>query len=397
MPDNFDALIIGGGPSGASTALLLARAGWSVVLLERSTFPRGKVCGEYLSATNWPLLERLGVGGAFRDRAGPEVRRVGLFAGTTVVTTGLPRPKGQAELWGRGLSRECLDTLLLERAAAAGATVWQPCSAVGLVEEGPGYRCAVRWEGRAARSEVRAGVVVAAHGSWQPGALPTQPARRPPLPGDLFGFKAHFRDSELPADLMPLLVFPGGYGGMAHCEGGRVSLSCCVRRDHLARLRTGSAEAAGEAVLGHILESCLGVRRALAGARREGPWRASGPIRPGLRPAARGGVFAVGNAAGEAHPAIAEGISMAIQSAFLLARELTAWGRRGPREALPEVGRRYGDAWHRAFATRIRLSAAVAHWGMRPTVHGPTLPLLRCFPALLSVCARLAGKATLLA
>jgi 2-polyprenyl-6-methoxyphenol hydroxylase-like FAD-dependent oxidoreductase len=181
---------------------------------------------------------------------------------------------------------------------------------------------------------------------------------------------------------------------MAHCEGGRVSLSCCVRRDWLARLRAGSDESAGEAVLGHILESCLGVRRALAGARRDGPWRASGPIRPGLRPLARGGLFAVGNAAGEAHPAIAEGISMAIQSSFLLARELIAWGRRGQWASLDMVGRCYGAAWHQAFARRIHMSAAVAHWGMRPTVHGPTLPLVRWFPALLSVGARLAGKAT---
>jgi flavin-dependent dehydrogenase len=397
MTETFDALVIGGGPSGATAAMLLAQAGWSVVLLERSAFPRGKVCGEYLSATNWPLLERLGIGSAFRERAGPQVRRVGLFAGTTVVTAALPRPKGQADAWGRGLSRECLDSLLLERAAAAGATVWQPCSAIRLVEIDQDYCCEVRWEGRPGHSQVRAGVVIAAHGSWHPGALPTQPPRRPPRPADLFGFKAHFLQSELPADLMPLLIFPGGYGGMAHCDGGRVSLSCCVRRDCLARLRAASKKEAGEAVLEHILDSCLGVRRALAGARRDGPWRGSGPIRPGLRPTARGGLFAVGNAAGEAHPAIAEGISMAIQSSFLLAGQLIAWGRRGPRASLALLGRRYSSAWRRAFATRIRMSAAVAHWGMRPSVHGPTLPLVRCFPALLSLGARLAGKATVVA
>ena len=54
--DTYDAIVIGGGPGGATAALLLAQAGWSVGLLERKVFPRRKVCGEYLSATNWPLL-----------------------------------------------------------------------------------------------------------------------------------------------------------------------------------------------------------------------------------------------------------------------------------------------------------------------------------------------------
>ena len=52
--EDFDAVVIGGGPGGATTAMLLARAGWSVAVIERQRFPRRKVCGEYLSGANWP-------------------------------------------------------------------------------------------------------------------------------------------------------------------------------------------------------------------------------------------------------------------------------------------------------------------------------------------------------
>ena len=243
--------------------------------------------------------------------------------------------------------------------------------------------------------ELRARVIVAAHGSWEAGPLPTQPAREAPRPSDLFGFKAHFHNSELPAGLMPLLSFPGGYGGMVHCDGGRVSLSCCVRRDRLNELRKCSVIDAAPMVLEHIRASCLGVRRALAHAELAEGWLSTGPIRPGIRVHANGGVFLVGNSAGEAHPVVAEGISMAMQAAWLLAEHLSRWRREGQTAAaLPAIGANYADAWRRSFAPRLRASSLIAHWAMHPRAVESALPLLWIFPKLLTWGARLSGKAT---
>lgn len=90
MNTRFDAIIIGAGPAGTAAAIGLALQGRSVAIIERTEFPRRKVCGEFTSAINLDLLDRLGVGDEFRRQAGPEVRRVALFAAGAAVQAPLP-------------------------------------------------------------------------------------------------------------------------------------------------------------------------------------------------------------------------------------------------------------------------------------------------------------------
>ena len=394
MAENYDALLIGGGPAGATAALTLARAGWNVAVVEKANFPRRKVCGEYLSPTNLALFRQLGIADDFLERAGPPVRQVGLFAHETILIAPMPRQRRTPEDWGRALGRETLDTLLLQRAAEAGARVWQPWSAVKLAVQGGAVVCEIASRETRETKTLCARVVIGAHGSWDSGPLPTQPAR-PALRGsDLLGFKARFHDCRLPDGLMPLLVFPGGYGGMVHTSEGRASLSCCVRRDRLEQCRRMTpGNSAAETVLAHVRKSCRGVREALATARLEGPWLAAGPIRPGIRSRFSAGIFCIGNAAGEAHPIIAEGISMAIQSAWLLCERLAASRRESLTHAeLAEVGREYALAWRHCFAPRIRAAAFFAQLAMSPAAVTLLLPLLRLFPGALTVSAYWSGK-----
>jgi flavin-dependent dehydrogenase len=395
---NFDALIIGGGPGGATSAILLAEAGWSVAVVEMASFPRGKVCGEFISATNMPLLRRLGVGDSFAELAGPEVRKVGLFAGDHMITADMPRTRQGDSIghgFGRALGRDNLDTLLLQRAAACGAHVWQPWSAVALVTNGEGYLCNIVSRESGESIELHARIVIAAHGSWAPGPLPSQVSRPASRPSDLFGFKAHFLQSRLPVGLMPLLAFPGGYGGMVHSDSGRVSLSCCVRRDQLEKVRREAGDVkAGKAVLTHITEYCRGAREALEGATLDGDWFSAGPIRPGIRSRAFENIFLVGNAAGEAHPVVAEGIGMAMQSASLLCERLTAQPVAALSGKLVDVmSADYAAAWRRSLASRIQVASLIAHWAMRPIAVASVMPLLRLFPGVLTAGARLSGKA----
>src|SRR6478735_9817102 len=90
MTTRFDVAIVGAGPAGAAAAILLARAGWSVALIERQAFPRRKVCGECIAASNLALLDALGIGAEVERLGGAELRRVALMRGAASVIAPLP-------------------------------------------------------------------------------------------------------------------------------------------------------------------------------------------------------------------------------------------------------------------------------------------------------------------
>src|SRR4029077_11373113 len=122
-----------------------------------------------------------------------------------------------------------------------------------------GYRCTIRNRETRQISDITARIVILAHGSWDVGGLPTQRERPAAGPGDLLAFKAHFVAGSLPIGLMPLLAFPGGYGGMVHGARGRFSVSYCIRRDRLATIRRDHPGFdAGESVQAYLQDSMRG-------------------------------------------------------------------------------------------------------------------------------------------
>jgi 2-polyprenyl-6-methoxyphenol hydroxylase-like FAD-dependent oxidoreductase len=396
MRTAFDAVIVGAGPAGSAAAILLARAGWSVALVEKQRFPRRKVCGECVAASNLALLDALGIGAAFAACAGPPLRQVALMRGESSVVADLPPAPDERHPWGRALGRETLDTLLLEQAQSAGALVLQPWAVRAIDSSSDVALCTVHAVDSEATMTLCSPVVIAAHGSWE--ALPSARDGRRAVrsASDLFAFKANFRDASLREGLLPVLSFDGGYGGMVVADDGLATVACCVRRDRLEATRRGAlGEDAGDAVEALLKRACAGVRTTLQGASRAGSWIAAGPLDPGVRIRADETFFRIGNAAGEAHPIIGEGLSMALQSAFLLCAQLLATSPRALTEGAAwrrEVGRRYAAHWRRAFAPRLLLAAMFAHAAMRPLPGAALVTFARLWPGLLTHGARWGGK-----
>lgn len=224
MPERV--LVIGGGLSGAAAAISAQRQGAAVTVVEKSRFPRHKVCGEFLSPQVVEILDRLGVRGEF-DACRPEpMRRVLLnFAGREKRFT-LPEP-------AYGLSRYALDHLLLSHARQLGVEVVTEKPAVPFPRIIHGY-------GRTLSA---------------------------PKGHRLFGFKAHF--SGPVNDAVELYFFGEGYVGVNPVEGG-VTNVCGLAPESVMRAHGFDTDS--------LVASIPALRDRLAPLTRQMDWLHVGPV-----------------------------------------------------------------------------------------------------------------------
>ncbi|RYY89835.1 MAG: FAD-binding protein [Chitinophagaceae bacterium] len=225
LRQRYDAALIGGGLAGLSAAILLAKAGHSVVLFEKGTYPAHKVCGEYVSFESWSFLQHLGL--PLQDMALPQIDRFRLTA-----------PDGRAfdtrlPLGGFGISRFKLDAALADCARASGVTVVEEAKVEAVSGIAP-FRLTVEIRGGGAH------VVEASTccGSWgKRSNLDRQWKRRFLLQKDrrlnnFIGVKYQL-ESSWSDNCIGLHNFPGGYCGISQVEEGRTSLCYLVRAEAL--------------------------------------------------------------------------------------------------------------------------------------------------------------------
>ena len=140
-----DVAIVGGGPAGSTLAALLARRGYSVALADRDTFPRDKLCGEFLSYDALPILEAFGIDLS----AAPTIDRCRVVGRRRTYEFDFPHP-------ARGISRMLLDSLLFRHAVASGAQPYETCTVSHVAAD----RMVTD------RGDIAARVVVGAWGRW---------------------------------------------------------------------------------------------------------------------------------------------------------------------------------------------------------------------------------------
>lgn len=359
----FDAVVIGGGLAGASTACQLARQGAQVLLVEKRRYPEHKLCGEFLSVEVEGAFERLGVLATVRGAGAVPVRRVRVTtAGGAAFEAALPGT-------GLGLSRYRLDALLLDHARVCGATVLEGTAVRGLSGTlAAGFTVTTDTAAYTAR------LVVGAYGKR---AALDRRLGRPFLEKDAprVGFKAHYAGD--PGDgALELHAFPGGYCGVLAVEEGRVNV-CWIADAALLRAAGGDPEAM-------IAGACR--RNAALGRRMEGLRRANdrfeavGQVSFDVKGTFAHDVCMVGDAAAMIAPLCGDGMAMALRSAELLSGPAAAFldGRLSPEAFRAQYVRR----WQAAFGRTLRLGRWLHHAYTRPWLAEPGVRLCGWWPGL---------------
>lgn len=291
-------LIIGGGPAGASAAILLAMGGTKPLIVERAHETGDAICGGFLSWRTLARLERLGV--TAEHLGGHPVDRLRLFNGTQMAEAPLP---GGA----MGVSRHRLDSLLIDGAVAAGA---------GL-ERGVTVRRIDTGEAQTADGTmIKASTIIAATGKHDVTGLGRDREDDPAL-GLRIKLAAHPALTRMVGGAIELHLFEGGYVGLMLQESGEANLCLAVRKSRFAAAG-GNANALlseiGAAIpaLGERLAYGAGAPADAIGAVPYG-WIARQPVT---------GIMRIGDQAGCIPSLAGEGNGIAIASGMLAAQAL---------------------------------------------------------------------------
>lgn len=361
MNASWPVVVVGAGVAGSFVAARLAHAGVRVLLVEKSSFPRPKVCGACLSGRALAVLDQSGIPAmaGLPKKLGmiPLDRfRLGTTAGEATVALGA----------GGALSRIAFDAALAEEARRCGATVWEGTEAVA-VEDGAGFK-RLRLQAPDGSRDVGARLVVIADGlggKLSGRLLPGSVARNSRIGAGCVLGPDH-AGSYAPG-IIHMACGAGGYLGLVRQEDG--SLDLAMAADRPAILAAGGPGVLAE----QWLESCRwpvppGLGRAA--------WRGTPPLTR-KRVAGVPGIVAVGDAAGYLEPFTGEGMGWALEGAESLSRiVLSEMSRGNPGAAHVRWAREHARVSRRRHAACRIMAGALRIRGL-PAL---AVRLLRWFP-----------------
>lgn len=323
LKKNYDAIVVGGGPAGSSTAALLAEKGHDVLVVEKEKFPRYHV-GESLMPFCYFPLERLGLIDTLMESANPRkycvqfVRQDGFLSQPFYFFQHFDHPSSTTwQVW-----RSEFDKMILDKARSNGATVMEETKANKLIKSGD------RVEGISVESEelgsldLHAPIVVDASGrdcfaahkqKWM--------VRDPELKKIALWtyFKGAKRDPGLDEGATTVAYLPNkGWFWYIPLSGDMVSVGIVAERDYLFN---GSTKDHEEIFQREVMNNEW-IKEHLAEAEQTGEYRITGEYSYRNRYCASEGLVLAGDALGFLDPVFSSGVFLALKSGVMLADEI---------------------------------------------------------------------------
>ena len=366
-----DAVVVGAGPAGSAAAYFLAEAGHDVILVDKETFPRDKVCGDALTPRAVRALRSLGLDQEAEGVPSGWARQEGLRMYGGGVVLDLPWP--ELDDWPSHsvtASRSLFDHTLARHAVKAGAQLWEETEVTGPVYltaseqrvAGVTYR-RKRHEGDGVQTGViRAPVVLAADGNSSRLAVTLGLHRLPSRPMGV-AVRAYYRSPRAGMDMMEGFLdmrraaeedgrgvngahgysngeLLPGYGWVFPLDDGLVNVGWGLV-DSSAHFRsTNYRSVLDQWTAGFPAEWRVSPETKVGHARSAGL-----PMAHNRKPPVYKGVLLVGDAAGMVNPFNGEGISYAIEAAEFAALAADDALRTGRDDALAGYPAAIADAW----------------------------------------------------
>jgi len=357
--DSYDIAIAGAGPAGTSAAIDLAQHGARVLIVEQKTFPRAKLCGEFISPECLSHFERLGVASQMSAVGGAILNRT-VFYSCSGHSVNVPSEWFGQKKTALGLSRAEMDHKLLERARSVGAVVLEGSRVTDLILN-QGRVVGIRVKSDEVARPYYSHVTVDATG--QAKALvkrirPTSKATKDRTRPRLVAFKAHLENAGVAEGACEIYSYPGGYGGLSSIENGLSNFCFIASADDVRRCNSNPMTVINRTVLKNSR-----ALRTLRTARPITDWLSVslGAFgRQDLVPAE--GLLTIGDAAAFIDPFTGSGMLMALQSGEVAAKTiLEHLDGLGNPASLKSLTDQYRLRYAQTFDSRLRISRFLRH------------------------------------
>lgn len=362
----YDIAIAGGGLAGLSLSVLAAKAGYSVVLLEKENYPFHKVCGEYISFESYDFLKRLGL-------------PLDVWKLPVIKKLELSDNKGRQysfplDMGGFGISRYTLDNALYEIAKQEGVEVFTDTKVNDIVFDDEQHFI------HTGSGIITATASAAAFGKrtnldikWKRDFTLEKPNKL----NNYIGIKYHIR-YDYPVDTIALHNFKNGYCGISNIEEGKCCLCYLTVAENLAA-SGNSIKAMEEKILfqNPVLKEIFTHAEFLY----EQPLAIS-QISFSKKSQTENHILMLGDAAGLITPLCGNGMSMAMHSAKLVFENIHLFLQKKIGRDMMEAN--YIHQWNETFSRRLMTGRFVQRLTGNNFTTSVFLSLLGRFPSLAS-------------